>query len=137
MTAAKRFRKDYTMGVLGVLGGSGGSSYEPRGCGCNVAALHAIQFARCAAVTAHRAIAEVLGAELTYLLVTLLVEDASFSAMARRFDPGGGSNARAMMSGRLEVLVCLLPTAYARLDRRRGGAARRRRDDLRAAAAGE
>jgi hypothetical protein len=115
--AADRFRADYVNGVLaGVRSGSGAYVGRPSG-GCDVATLHAIQLVRANAVTAHRAAADLLGAELTFLLVTFLVDDCSFAEMARRFGRGDGSNGRAMMRGRLEVIVSVLPGLYRMIDR--------------------
>jgi hypothetical protein len=128
--ACDRFRLDFVCGVLGVRDGG-------RSVGKGSPDYHIIQLARSRAVTAHRAVAELLGAELTYLLVTFLVDDCSFAELARRFGRGDGSNARALMRGRLEVIVSVLPGLYRTLDRARRKGPRGRRDDLRSAAAGE
>jgi hypothetical protein len=127
--ACDRFRLDYVCGVLGVHDGG-------RSVGKGSPDWHVIQLARARAVTAHRAAADLLGAELTYLLVTFLVDDCSFAELARRFGRDG-SNGRAMMRGRLEVIVAILPGLYRTLDRAQRKGPRGRRDDLRSAAAGE
>jgi hypothetical protein len=130
VSSADRFRLDYLLGIEGVRDSDRVSGR------CDPAALHVIQLARCHAVAAHRAIADVLGAAPTAWLVAFVVSDLSMSAMGRRF-AGGGSEGRARMGGCIEGLLLALPGLYAANDRACGSGARRRRSDLRMAAAGE
>ena len=113
-SAAARFHNDYVLGVLGVRdrGGDGGA-FDP----------HVVQLARVRAVGAHRAIAGMLGADLTTYLLAFVVEDLSFSAMNRRF--GGGAAApdhRKEFSVTVRVLLCVLPGIYSAIDRKRSAA---------------
>jgi hypothetical protein len=119
MTAAERFRNNYELGVLGVvlgrewLGGCSGGRADP----------HIVQLARVRAVSAHRAIAAVLGVDLTNYLVAFAVDDLSFSAMDRRFGSGAASSdGRKEFSVTMRVLLCILPGIYCAIDNRKHAA---------------
>jgi hypothetical protein len=128
VAAADRFRLDYLLGVEGVRD-------TDRAPGrCDPSALHVVQLARCHAITAHRAVADLIGPGMTQWLVAFVVEDLSCSAMSRRFHVDT-SDGHKRMAARMEVLLEMLARLYARIDRRRGP--RGRRDNLRENAAGE
>lgn len=110
--AAERFYVDYVSGCLGVretesIGDSGSADF------------HTAMLAQCAAVTRHRVIAEMIGDGMTMWLVSFIVDDLSFSAMAARYMPGR-SDGRRDIRARLTTLVSLLPGLYASIDRKRG-----------------
>jgi hypothetical protein len=109
--AAERFYVDYVSGILGVretesIGDSGSADF------------HTAQLAQCAAVTRHRAVAELIGAGMTMWMVAFIVDDLSFTAMADRFMPGRADGRRDMRA-RLLTLLMLLPGLYAGIDRKR------------------
>jgi hypothetical protein len=108
--AAERFYVDYVCGVLGVretesIGDSGSADF------------HTAQLAQCAAVTRHRAIADVIGIGMTMWLVGFIVDDLSFTALAARFMPGR-SDGRRDIRARMTTLLMLLPGLYATIDRK-------------------
>lgn len=108
--AAERWYTDYVSGIEGVrpdtVGDSGAGDF------------HTALLARSAAISRHRAIADVIGAGMTLWLVSFLVDDLSFSAMSTRYTPGRSAG-RVEMVGRLTMLLQLLTGLYASLDRSR------------------
>jgi hypothetical protein len=111
LTSAGCFYRDYVHGIEGVreterMGGNGGA-FNP----------HVVQLARCKAVSAHRAIAKVIGPDLTICLVAFVVEDMSFAAMQRRFAGGAVSSCgRTEMSTTMKVLLVVLTGLYGAID---------------------
>jgi len=110
LEAAHRFYRNYVEGVIGARDEPGRGSGD----------VHDAQLARVRAVAAHRAIAAVLGPDLTGFLVGFIVDDLSFAAMDRRF----GSSGVATSDGGKEfrttmlVLLCILPNLYRVADNR-------------------
>jgi hypothetical protein len=113
LSAVARFHDDYVLGVLGVR-----DTERMRG-STGAADPHVVQLARCKAVGAHRAIAEVIGPDLTIFLVAFVVEDLSFSAMDRRFARGAASSSgRQDMATTIRVLLAVMPGIYVAIDRK-------------------
>lgn len=110
VVAAGRFYVDYVRGVEGVRE----PSLELRSGSADV---HAVAFARTKAVARHREIAETLGPAMTAWLVSFIVSDLSFVAMADRYWPG--DQGRKEIKGGMVTLLVLLSRLYAALDRRR------------------
>lgn len=108
--AARRFGEDYIRGVLGVR--------EPSlALRSGSADAHDVAIGRAAAVTRHRAIADVIGPAMTSWLVSFVVMDLSFVAMSDRYWPG--ERGRKEMRGGMRTLLVLLSRLYAAGDRRR------------------
>lgn len=106
--AASRFAEDYLFGVEGVrdpsLGGGHGDAHE-------------VAMAKAMALGRHREIAETIGPRMTEWLVSFIVLDLSFVAMADRYWPG--ETGRKEMRGAMATMLLLLSRLYVGLDRRR------------------
>ncbi len=130
LESVQRFREDYMLGVLG------GHDPEARG-HSSAGDFHAAPIARLKAVGAHRAIAEMLGPEVTLILVAFCVDDLSFAAMDRRFSPKATAGGCKSMAVVIRTVLTILPGAYRTYDRWQRREVSNRRDALRSAAAGE
>jgi hypothetical protein len=108
VTAAERFGRDYLFGIEGVRD-------PPEGGGSSGGNVHDVQIARAFAITCHRAVANVIGGLMTQWLISFLVLDLSFAAMAARFMPSR-SRGCDEMKGRLTTLLMILSGVYASID---------------------
>jgi hypothetical protein len=107
MVAADRFRRDHGLGLL--------SSHEDtcRG-GSGPESLHVVMLARCHALDAHAALAELLGLEMMALAISAIVDDLSFREMDRR--SGRAGDHRKELAGAVVALLKFLPGAYRSVD---------------------